>query len=271
MTTELAPQFAVTVRGYDRAQVDDYVDTLREWLGNATLRMEAAESESSQLREQVMLFRTRLAQLDQQLSANPPRTIEALGDRVARILLLAEEGALSVQADAEAEAVSIIGRARQEAADLVRAAQSRQTEMEAFIAGAGEQAAALVREAETRGAEAASRLLAEAETRAAGREAESAERARILVADAEAQRDRILAQLHDEERVLGADLQRLTTERNEVRDGLTRLRESLHRTISEVSSGTPGPQPPQLAPPTQLAQPTQPAPPTGSEERDQPG
>jgi cell division septum initiation protein DivIVA len=30
LTPELAPEFAVTVRGYDRAQVDEYIDWLRE-------------------------------------------------------------------------------------------------------------------------------------------------------------------------------------------------------------------------------------------------
>jgi cell division septum initiation protein DivIVA len=249
MTTELAPEFAVTVRGYDRVQVDEYVDTLREWLGNATLRMEAAEGENAQLREQVMMLRNRLTQLDQQLGDTPPRSMQALGDRVTRILELAEEGAIAVQADADAEAVSILGRARQDAVDLVRAAQTRQVEMEAFIAGASEQAAALVHQAEAQGAEAAQRMLTEAEARAkasdaeaASREAQAAERARAIVADAEAERERTLAHLKEEQDAIAAELQRLSAERDEVRDGLTRLREHLHRTISDLASAPPPPQ-----------------------------
>ncbi len=252
MTTELAPQFAVTVRGYDRAHVDDYVDTLREWLANATQRMEAAEFESGQLREQVVLLRTRLAQLERQLNDGPPRTIEALGDRVSAILLLAEEGASTVQADADAEAEAIIGRARQEAADLVKVAQGRKIEMEAFIAGAADQASAMVQQAESRGAEAANRLLSEAEARATTREAQARERAVAVVADAEAQRDRVLGQLHDEQAAVGAELRRLSGERNDVIEGLTRLRESLHRTISELPGAAPPPPP---SPPAQAEQP----------------
>jgi cell division septum initiation protein DivIVA len=235
----LAPQFAVTVRGYDRMQVEDYVDTLREWLGNATLRMEAAESENTELRGQVALLRTRLAQIDHQLSDGPPRTIAALGDRLARILELAEEGAAAARADAEAEAVAIMGRARQEAADLTRAAQGRHEEMEAFIAGAADEAARLVAQGEERAADNANRILAEAETRAAGREAQAAERARVMVADAEEQRRLVVACLEEEQAALRAELLRLVTERNEVRDGLSRLKESLHRTISELPSGAP--------------------------------
>ncbi|MGH9123827.1 MAG: DivIVA domain-containing protein [Acidimicrobiales bacterium] len=235
-TTELEPQFAVTVRGYDRAHVDEYVDTLREWLANATQRMEAAEFENNHLREEVVVLRARAAQMERQHQDGPPRTIEALGDRVSAILLLAEEGAQTLRADADAEAVSILGRARQEASDLVHAAEGRKAEMEAFIAGAAEQAAAIVRQAESRGAEAASRLLGEAEARTTRCEAEAAERAKALVAAAETDRDRILAQLHERQAVLQFDLQRLEGERNEAVGALTKLRESLNRTIS----GLPG-------------------------------
>lgn len=236
-TTELAQEFAVTVRGYDRAQVDSYIDTLREWLGNATLRMEAAEAQNGQLREQVVLLRTRVAHLELQVSDNPPRTIEALGDRLSRILLLAEEGAVAVQADAEAEAVSILGRARQEADDLVRTAKVRHAEMEAYVAGAGQQASDLIEQAEMRAAEAANRLLVEAEARASSREAQAAAQARNLMAEALTERDHTLGQLAAEKMSIGAELRRLADERDEARDGLTKLRESLHRTIADLEGG----------------------------------
>jgi cell division septum initiation protein DivIVA len=104
LTPELAPEFAVTVRGYDRAQVDEYIDWLREWLSNATVRMESAEAESGQLREQLRRLQERVDELEVETSDQPPRTIGALGDRMTRILVLAEEGAATVRADAEAEA-----------------------------------------------------------------------------------------------------------------------------------------------------------------------
>jgi cell division septum initiation protein DivIVA len=248
-TTELAPQFAVTVRGYDRMQVEDYVDTLREWLANATLRMEAAESENGHLREQVALLRSRLVQVEQLLDDGPPRTIAAMGDRVARILEITEEGAAAARADAEAEAVAIVGRARQEATDLVHGAQGRLGEMEAFIAGAADRAAAMVAQAEVEATERANRLQAEAETRAAGREAQASERARVLVADAEAQRQLTLARMEEEQAILRADLLRLTTERDGIRDGLTRLRDSLRTTIEDLPGAEAVAAPPPPAPP----------------------
>ena len=236
MTTELTPEFAVTVRGYDRAQVDDYVDALREWLANAGARMEAAEGEAAHLREQVLLLRTRLAQLDQQTSETPPRTIVALGDRITRILQLAEEGALAVQADAEAEASAIVGRARQEAEELSRVVRAKQTEAEALIAHAVDEAARVVGEAEGRAAEAAAHLMADAESRAAAREAEAEERALDMVDGAEAERSSILGQLGNQRARMQAELHKLASERDEVVDGLNKLREALHRTIAEVLS-----------------------------------
>lgn len=217
MITQLDAAFAVTVRGYDRAQVDEYVDTLREWLDNATTRMETAESESARLGEQVLLLRTRVAQLERQLNDTPPRSIAALGDRVTQILRLAEEGAVTVQADAEAEAVAILGKARQEAGDLIREAQGHRAESEMLLAGARHQAAEVIEAAEGRAAEAAARLLDEAE----------------------AQRKHILAQLEKKEGDLRVEVERLVSERDGVRDGLTRLRESLHRTVSELSDAPP--------------------------------
>jgi DivIVA domain-containing protein len=237
MTTELAQEFAVTVRGYDRAQVDSYVDTLREWLGNATVRMETAEADSARMREQVVQLRTRLAHLEEQVAENPPRTIAALGDRVEMILRLAEEGATAAQGDAEAEAVAIIGRARQEADDLIRSAHARQAEMDALAGATGLRAATVISQAEVRAAGTARRILAEAEMRASTLDAESSERAKLALAEAEVQRDRVLAELADEKLAIACELRRLTAERDEVRDGLTRLKESLHRTISELPAG----------------------------------
>ena len=130
MTTELTPQFAVTVRGYDRAQVDDYVDTLRNWHGNATARMQAAETEAAQLREQVVRLRQRVADLEQQTGQEPPRTITALGDRVTRILQLAEEAAAETRSEAESEARIIVAKAEDQAEAVASATRARQVEVE---------------------------------------------------------------------------------------------------------------------------------------------
>jgi cell division septum initiation protein DivIVA len=239
MTTELTPQFAVTVRGYDRAQVDDYVDTLRNWHGNATARMQAAETEAAQLREQVVRLRQRVADLEQQTGQEPPRTITALGDRVTRILQLAEEAAAQTRTEAEAEARIIVSKAQDEAESIARASRARQVEVDTFLTSATEQAQQAVQQAEQRASEAAARLTSEAEARAAERETEAKQRSQQIVAEAEANRARVLEQLAAEQARARADVDGLRGKRDEIRAGLTHLQESLHTTLKELPSDQP--------------------------------
>jgi cell division septum initiation protein DivIVA len=180
MTTELMPQFATTLRGYDRIQVDSYVETLREWLETATARMEAAQAESLQLHQHVAWLRQRVAEFEAQSSHEPPRSVSALGDRVARILGLAEESAEAVRASAETTATEVVSKAHEEAAELSRASQLRQAEAEAMLAEATRQTEETVHRAEELAAQAAARV---------------AERLDDQIRTLEAQRDGVLATL----------------------------------------------------------------------------
>jgi cell division septum initiation protein DivIVA len=243
MTTELTPQFAVTVRGYDRAQVDDYVDTLRNWHGNATARMQAAETEAAQLREQVVRLRQRVADLEQQTSQEPPRTITALGDRVTRILQLAEEAASETRAEAEAEAKMIVAKSQDEAEAIAAATRARQAEVEAFLTSATEQAQQAVEHAEERASEAAAHLTAEAETKASQREADAEHRSQMILAAAEADRVKVAEDITAQRSKAETELRDLQVQRDEMRAGLLQLRESLHRTLGQLPTGSAGPAP----------------------------
>jgi len=235
LTPELAPEFAVTVRGYDRAQVDEYIDWLREWLSNATVRMESAEADSGQLREQLRRLQLRVEELEVETSDQPPRTIGALGDRMTRILALAEEGAATVRADAEAEAERVRAEARAEAEALVRTTQEQQAELDGRLASANEQADRTVHDAETRAAETTALLMLAAESRAKATEADAEQRARELVDRAQQERARILEQLTTEKGALDAHLEGLMARRTEVLAGLSQLHEALGTTIAEVA------------------------------------
>lgn len=234
LTPELAPEFAVTVRGYDRAQVDEYIDWLREWLSNATVRMESAEAESARLREQVERLQMRVDDLQAETSGEPPRTIGALGERMTRILELAEEGAAAVRADAETEAERLLARARSEAEGQVRGTQQRQAELDGKLADANERAQQTVAQAEARAADAVARQMHDAEAKAKAWEAQARERARELVEGAQLQRSAVLEQLNTEKAALDAHLAALAAQRAEILASLSRLHESLASTIVEV-------------------------------------
>ncbi len=243
LTPELSPTFTVAVRGYDRAQVDEYIDWLKEWLGNATARMEAAEGESAELREEVRRLQSRIDDLETQVSGEPPRTIAALGERVTRMLELAEEGAAIVRADAEseaeqlgqrsraeaeelgqrsraeaeqlgqrsrAEAEQLVQRAGAEAEEMNRRTAARQTEMEAQLAAADQWAKQKVRDAEAAAAAAAAALTMEAEKRAVARKDEADRDAATREAQAEERAKQMLERAEEER---GRVLQQLAAER----------------------------------------------------------
>jgi cell division septum initiation protein DivIVA len=268
MTTELTPEFTTSLRGYDRIQVDDYVDTLREWLDAATARMQAAEADASQLREQTMRLRQRVAELEADADQEPPRSLNALGDRIARMLALADESAQAVQAGAESAAAELVTQAQADAEELIRSTRARQAEIEAWLSQTTRQADQLVAQAEERAALAAAQLTSDAEARAAATAAMAEQRAQELIARAEsdaaeltdaaeADRARTLHELAAKREELTGHIRSLEAQRDEVLAALTGLRESLHRTIGHLPSAAaanpPAANPPAAAQPAEEA------------------
>jgi cell division septum initiation protein DivIVA len=129
MTTELTPEFAHHFRGYNRVQVDDYVDTLRDWLDTTTARLQAAEAEVAQLRGYVGRVQQRVADLEAEAAQAPLHSLRAAGERVAHILAIAEETAAEVVADARSEADALLAQARSSASDMMSRAQPEATEL----------------------------------------------------------------------------------------------------------------------------------------------
>jgi cell division septum initiation protein DivIVA len=248
MTTDLTPEFTTSLRGYDRIQVDDYVATLREWLDTATARLERAEIEAGRLRDQVGQLQRRAADVEAQADQEPPRSVAALGDRVARLLSLAEEAAVAVEASAEAAALELVNQARIDADEVTLAARTRQSEIEAWLEQANRQAAIVVGQAEERAAAAAATITSEAEARAASREGQAEWRAREMVEQAQTEaagiaeaarveRVRVLQELAAQREELTRQINSLEAQRNEVLTALTDLRESLHRTLGQQPAG----------------------------------
>jgi hypothetical protein len=152
-----------------------------------------------------------------------------------RILVLAEEGAATVRADAEAEAERVMAEARAEADALVRTTQERQAELDGRLASASEHADRTVRDAETRAAETTALLMLAAESRAKATETDAEAQAKGLVESAQQERARILEQLTTEKATLDAHLEGLIARRAEVLSGLSQLHEALGTTIGNAA------------------------------------
>ncbi len=126
------PSFTVTLRGYDKDEVDEYIDSLRDSHDGDAEALADADSRSQFLESEVRRMTGRVGDLERALRSETPRSIDALGERLVLILDQAEAGATETVAVAENEASGIMAAARQaaeearvEAARVMSDAQAR--------------------------------------------------------------------------------------------------------------------------------------------------
>jgi len=236
--------FDVVLRGYDRRQVDDYVDRVEIALADADRQAGTDGERITTLENEILSLHTRLAEAEQR-AAGLPEPASLVGERLATMLRLAEEEAeqMVVQARERAElstqertaeldqreaevqgaalaaeqtrltaqrdAEALRGRAQQEASALQT--EARRTADEA-VAQAREEAVTLrakaleQAEAKIRTAEKDAKAIHEDARSRAG---ELLEDARHQVEEIQAQRDAIAAQLQALRETLSAAVQPL--------------------------------------------------------------
>ncbi len=105
LDTRRRPEFASGIRGYDRAQVDEYIEYLHELVADAEDRANDAQTE---------------VVLDQHA---------AIGPRVAEIFALAEAEARDMRDGITRQSTGLIDAARKEARELVVAAKRETDEI----------------------------------------------------------------------------------------------------------------------------------------------
>ena len=232
-------------RGYDRRQVEDYVERVEVALGEAdarhaedAARLAAGEKQFTQLREQLAEAQAR--------AEGRPEPAGRVGERLARMLTLADEEAAEIRARAQAEAQALVQQARA-AMDAEGAARTKALEQrERDIAGAGEQAdqlrlqaqqdAQAVRTAAQRDAEqtvAQARQLAqqtvqEAEAAAAAQRAQAEQDVRVVHDSARAE----AAAMTQEAR---RQVQELSAQRDAIAAQLQSLRDTLSGAVGPLA------------------------------------
>lgn len=131
------PEFATAVRGYDRAQVDDYLAHLHQWLAEAEARTAAAEEVAGAAARELSALRRRVHDLEERADVPAPRSMSAFGERVGALLQAAVQAAeqLRTEAETEAKAVrttsaaereAVLARARSEAEQVVEQARRKE-------------------------------------------------------------------------------------------------------------------------------------------------
>ena len=122
-TKTTAPSFTVSLRGYDRMEVDEYLDSLAEALG----QVELAEQRSQGLLAEVDRQKARIADLERRINSEVPRNGVVLGERIAILLRSAEETAGDTLDRADEAARRTEETAEAKAAGIIADAERRAT------------------------------------------------------------------------------------------------------------------------------------------------
>ena len=204
-----APRFATVVRGYDRMQVEDYVDHLNQWVEQADLRAQQYEAAAARAAGEVEELRRRVASADAGALTATPESMKALGDRVGSIMQSsfqaakefhgqAEDTARARVAAAEESATRIVRDATAHADELSRAAEDLFLQAQEALASANDAVAQEVDAAKARGSAERDEMLERAreEMRELARRAAAEERSRREQIDAlENHRRRVMEEI----------------------------------------------------------------------------
>lgn len=225
-------QFTLTFRGYDKAEVDEYVESLWDRQAEATSALEEAEEAIVSLEARIQAYVQRVADLESCVRDENPRTIAALGERVTLILEQAEDAAAETVVAAQQEADAIRQNATLASERVTQNAISHASELEtsaaATVHAANEQARRLEHEARR----SATQILDDAEAQAQVRISDITEwvnhvRAQIKTEQIQAAEE-YCATLDERQ----AELRSIVSRRDGVLDGLREVCESVSETIS---------------------------------------
>ena len=140
-----SPEFAVVVRGYDRAQVDEYLGELLAWVSESERRILAADEANESLRREIVQLRGAAASLEERAGAPGPQSLSAFGEKMGQLMQSAAAAADELRSDTEreanerrdavaAEVERMLERAKAEAREIMRRARAKERELEEGIA-----------------------------------------------------------------------------------------------------------------------------------------
>jgi cell division septum initiation protein DivIVA len=222
-----SPRFATVVRGYDRLQVDDYVEHLHRWIEQADYRAQQCEVAATRANSEADQMRRRLASVDAGTLTATPESMKALGDRVGNIMQSSFQAAKDLHRRAEDEARGRAAAAEETATQIIAEATLRAEE----LSRAAEDLFVQAQEALARADSVASREMDEAKAHAATEGQELLERARNEARE-------LARRTAEEEQVRREQLVVLEEHRTRVMEELG----ALHKRIGDIGNG--------LSPPT---------------------
>jgi DivIVA domain-containing protein len=214
------PSFTVSLRGYDREEVDEYLDSLAEALS----QVQEAEQHTRRLQSHVARCNARIKELEDRIRTDTPKSGAALGERIGVLLHEAEETAAEIVAKAEANAARIVSAAEQRALETDERIRNS-------TALAEEQAHRI--ESVARGE--AAEIVSEAEARATARTRQIEQWAEQVVSHTRAEEARMLAEHRRTKAAKDAELASLEEQRLSAVGMLAELHDLLGRATGMIA------------------------------------
>jgi DivIVA domain-containing protein len=208
-----SPSFNVSLRGYDREEVDEYLDSLAEALDH----IEEAEAQNTRLQNHINRMNLRIKELENQLMDCAPRSGVVVGDRVGSILREAEEAA----------------------GEIVRAASEKAAEADGLVSSAVARGEEEARKIVASARADAHEIVTEAEGRATARTRQIEQWAEQVISHARAEEARMLRDQQERRAAAALELETLAEQRRGAASTLTALWETLGGALGLVESPEP--------------------------------
>jgi DivIVA domain-containing protein len=241
MAIDVSPNFTVALRGYDKDQVDHYLESVSERTSQTDDQLYEMQEQTRYFESEHARLAARVDELEEAIQSETPHTVAALGQRMMLILSAAEEGATDAISQAEARADYLVSEAEREADTIRRQAEMFAAQASETLAGAQRQAEALAErlEAEARGR--AASIIGEAQVRAQRRHDQIETWAQDVIARTQADQIKLSEEFAKVRRHHESAVHALLGERDDAIAALRSLQGSLNRAIERVPSNEPAP------------------------------
>ncbi|MDQ6838548.1 MAG: hypothetical protein M3137_09525 [Actinomycetota bacterium] len=227
-----SPQpFTLTFRGYDKAEVDKYVESLWDVQAETSSALEESEATIGSLEAEVQARVQRVTELESCVREESPRTIAALGERVTLILEQAEDAAAETVVAAQQEADAIHQNAALAAERVTQHAASHASELETSAAAMVRFAAEQARQLEDDARRSATQILDDAESQAQSRISDITQWVSRVRAQIKAEQIQAAEEFHAAREQRQTELRHIAARRDGVLDSLRTVCESVTETI----------------------------------------
>lgn len=227
-----SPQpFGLTFRGYDKAEVDEYVESLWDRQAETSSALEETEATVVSLEAEVHAHVQRVAELESCVRGESPRTIAALGERVTLILEQAEDAAAETVVAAQQEADALRQDVTEAAERVAQRAASHASELETNAAVMVQNAAERARQLEDDARRSATQILDDAEAQAQARISDITEWVSRVRAQIKAEQTQAAEEFYAARDQRQAELRHIAARRDGVLDSLLTVCETVTETI----------------------------------------